>query len=156
LAPVFSLPSDSEPPDRNSQNALSRLTEISTRLADLNERLRNELDDSRKSSLELRNTLEQSRIELDGLRAELEILRRTSTELSGRAEILNQESEELRTALTKAENSLMNLEQSFASYRMAAEARIAHLERNGRFLKYGLIVSALLALSGWTAFAVSF
>jgi chromosome segregation ATPase len=134
---------------------LSRLTEISTRLAALNERLRSELEDSRKNSAELRDTLGRSRSELDGLKTELETLRRTSQELLSRAETSNQELEGLRTALTKAESSLTSLELSFASYRMTAEARIAYLEQSGRFFKYGFFAALLLALGGWTAFALS-
>jgi chromosome segregation ATPase len=149
------LPSDSEPPDENSQDALSRLSRISTRLAELNERLRTELEDSRKSSLELQDMLGRSKIELDGLKTELEALRRTSQELLTRAETSNQELEELRTALTRAESSLTSLEQSFASYRMTAEARIAYLESRGRLFKYGFFAASLLALGGWTAFALS-
>jgi chromosome segregation ATPase len=155
LPRAFALPSDSEPPGRNSEDALSRLSEISTRLAELNERLRTELEDSRKSSLELQNTLTRSKNELDGLKTELETLRKTSQELLDRVEISNRESEELRTALTKAEDSLTSLEQSFASYRMTAEGRIAYLESRGRFFMYGFFAASLLALSGWTAFALS-
>jgi septal ring factor EnvC (AmiA/AmiB activator) len=154
LSRAFAQSSDSELPGGNSQDALSRLIGISTRLAGLNERLRTELEDSRKSSLELRDTLERSKTELDGLRTELEDLRRTSQELSARAETSSQELEGLRTALTRAESSLTNLEQSFAAYRMTAEARIAYLERSGRFMKYGLAAAVLLALGGWTAFAL--
>jgi predicted nucleic acid-binding Zn-ribbon protein len=94
-----------------------------------------------------------SKKELEELRQELETLRQTSTWLSGKAESLNQESDGLRQALMKAENSLRSLEQSFAIYRMSAEERIRYLERQRSFLKYGVIIGAVLALSGWTAFA---
>jgi chromosome segregation ATPase len=151
------LPDDSEGSGtdsaENSPRALSRLTEISTRLAQLNETLRNELEDSRKSSQELRATLEKSKNELDGLRIELEALRRSSAELLNRAELSSQESEGLREALTKAESSLTSLELSFAAYRMSAEGRIEYLERNSRLYKYAFFAAAFLALGGWTAYA---
>jgi predicted nucleic acid-binding Zn-ribbon protein len=103
----------------NSSGVHSRLLEISTRLAVLNERFR----------------------------TGLETLRQTSIAISDRAETSNQELEGLREALTKAESSLMNLEQSFAAYRMSAEARIARLESRGRLFKYGFFAALLLALS---------
>jgi chromosome segregation ATPase len=159
LPRVYSLPSDPAGTGTNSagnsRNELARLIEISTKLAALNERLRNELDGSRKSSAELSNTLTASRTELDGLRTELESLRRASRELLSRAELSNQELNGLREALRKAESSLTNLEQSFGAYRMAAESRIAYLEKSGRFLKYGLIAAAVLAAGGWAAFAAA-
>jgi chromosome segregation ATPase len=153
------LPSD--PPGNgtgsagSSRNELSRLIEISTKLAELNERLRNELADSRKSSTELSNMLMTSKNELDALRTELEFLRQTSAELLSRAELSSQESSGLREALKKAESSLTSLEQSFGAYRTAAESRIARLEKSGRFFKYAFIAGAVLAAGGWAAFAVA-
>jgi predicted nucleic acid-binding Zn-ribbon protein len=132
-----------------------RLIEISTRLGEINGRLRNELEDSRKNSAELSNMLRTSKTELDGLRIELEALRTTSTGLLSKAELSNQESSGLREALRKAEFSLTSLEGSFGAYRTAAEARIASLEKSGRFFKYGFFAGTLLALGGWTAFALS-
>jgi chromosome segregation ATPase len=139
----------------NSRNELSRLIEISTRLAGLNERLRTELADSRRNSAELSNMLGASKTELDTLRAELEALRLTSTGLLNKAELSNQELNGLREALRRAESSLTSLEQSFGAYRMTAESRIAHLERSGRVFKYGFIAAAVLGIGGWTAFALS-
>jgi predicted nucleic acid-binding Zn-ribbon protein len=132
-----------------------RLTEISARLSEINGRLRSELEDSRKNSAELSNMLTTSKRELDGLKTELESLRKTSTGLLSKAELSNQESSGLREALRKAESSLTSLEQSFGTYRTAAEARISYLEKSGRFFKYGFFAGALLALGGWTAFALS-
>ncbi|MDR1618643.1 MAG: hypothetical protein LBS06_06305, partial [Treponema sp.] len=118
LPPVFSLP-DSET-ETETGDELSRLLEISTRLVSLNEKLRNELADSKKNSAELSNMLLSSKGELDNLRKELEDLRKTSAALMSGAENSNRESDGLRTALTKAGNSLRNLEQSFENYRMHA------------------------------------
>jgi chromosome segregation ATPase len=153
--PLWSSPS--EPPESKTDcgNELSRLIEISTRLAELNGTLRNELAGSRKTSTELSGLLAASKIELGELRAELERLRRTSTELLNRAEISNRESCGLRAALTKAETSLVSLEQSFGAYRTAAEKRTARLEGLGRFTTYGFVISAVLALAGWAAFGIS-
>jgi predicted RNase H-like nuclease (RuvC/YqgF family) len=153
--PLFSSPSG--PPDSktDSGNELSRLIGISTRLAELNETLRNELAGSRKNSTELSGLLAASKTEAEELRTELERLRQTSTELLSSAEISNRESDELKAALMKAETSLASLELSFGAYRTAAEARITRLERRGRFTALGFIVSAVLALSGWAAFGIS-
>ncbi|MDR1898513.1 MAG: hypothetical protein LBQ55_00725, partial [Treponema sp.] len=124
MPPVFSLPEDTAADETETGNELSRLLEISTRLVSLNERLRNELADSKKNSAELSNMLLASRRELETLRTELEDLRNASAALMNGAERSSQESDGLRTALTKAGNSLRNLEQSFENYRMSAEARI--------------------------------
>jgi chromosome segregation ATPase len=157
LPRAYSLPSD---PRGNgtgsagsSQNELARLIEISAKLAELNETLRNELADSRKNSAELSNTLVTSKNELDALRTELESLRRTSAGLLSKAELSSQESSGLREALKRAESSLTNLERSFGAYRMTAESRIASLEKSGRLFKYASIAGAVLAIAGWTAFA---
>jgi septal ring factor EnvC (AmiA/AmiB activator) len=136
-----------------SASELSRLVEISTRLAKLNETLRNELEGSKRNSVELERTLESSKVELDALRSELESLRTTSIELERSAERSATASVELRTALSKAESSLTNLEASFESYRTAAEAKIAHLERKARVNKIAAVVFGSLALGGWAAFA---
>ena len=158
LSRGYALPSDPAGSGDNStgssQNELSRLIGISTRLAELNERLRTELADSRRNSAELSNTLGASKTELDTLKAELEALRQTSTALLNRAELSNQELNGLREALRRAESSLTSLEQSFGAYRMTAESRIARLERSGRLFKYGFIAAAVLAVGGWTAFAI--
>jgi septal ring factor EnvC (AmiA/AmiB activator) len=153
LPPLFSLPDSGT--GTEAGNELSRLLEISTRLSSLNEKLRNELADSKKNSAELSNMLLSSRGELENLRKELEDLRKTSAALMSEAENSNRESDGLRAALTKAGNSLRNLEQSFENYRIYAEARIAYLEGQGRFLKYGLAGALVLTLSGWIAFGIS-
>jgi chromosome segregation ATPase len=152
---LYSLPSDTAGNGTSLPGELTRLIEISTRLGELNETLRSELENSRKNSAELSNMLMNSKAELDGLRGELESLRRTSTELLNKAELSNQESKRLREALTKAESSLTSLEQSFGDYKMAAEARISSLEGSGRFYKYGFFAGIILALSGWAAFALT-
>jgi uncharacterized coiled-coil DUF342 family protein len=136
-------------------NELSRLLEISTRLVSLNEKLRSELADSKKNSAELSNMLSASKGELETLRKELEDLRKTSAALMSGAEHSNRESDGLREALTKAGNSLRNLEQSFENYRMHAEARIAYLEGRNRLFKYGFAGALVLAASGWIAFGIS-
>ncbi|MDR0314253.1 MAG: hypothetical protein LBI14_11740, partial [Treponema sp.] len=130
---------------QNSSAALNRLTEISNQLSLLNERLRNELLDSRQNSRELQNMLELSKQELDGLRQELERLRIVSAELSNRAENSLTESTELLTALKRAESSLVSLEQSFAAYRLAVEQRIQRLERENKLWKWGCIAAGVLA-----------
>jgi chromosome segregation ATPase len=155
LPPLFSLPSDQDPPAANSSSELTRLREISTRLSEINETLRNELADSKQSSVELSNMLETSRNEFEQLKTELTPLRDRSTELLNAALRSEQELNGLRTALRKAESSLMSLEQSWESYRSGAEQRIRRLERNKRWY-IGLIIGSLAAAAGgWTAFAVS-
>jgi uncharacterized membrane-anchored protein YhcB (DUF1043 family) len=124
---------------------LNRLTEISNQLSLLNERLRNELLDSRQNSRELQSMLELSKQELDSLRQELEHLRIVSAELLSRAEYSLTESTELLTALRKAESSLVSLEQSFGAYRLAAEQRIQRLERENTLWKWGCIAAGVLA-----------
>jgi septal ring factor EnvC (AmiA/AmiB activator) len=151
--PAFSLDTAQDATAKVSASELSRLVEISTKLATLNETLRNELEGSKRNSGELARTLESSKAELDALKKELESLRTTSIELAHSAENSVTELTELRKALSKAESSLTNLEASFESYRSAAEAKIARLERKARFEKVGLIVLGSLALGGWSAFA---
>jgi chromosome segregation ATPase len=147
VPPVYGLPGE-EP-------ELTRLLDISTRLSELNERLRSELEDSRKSSTELLATLETSRSELEQLKQELTPLRNSSMELLTRAERSEQELSGLRAALRKAESSLVSLDVSYGAYKTAAEARIRRLERSGRWMKYAVIGLAIFAAGGWTAFAVT-
>ena len=135
-----------------SVNALNRLLEISGQLSNLNERLRNELQDSRQSSRELQTMLEASKQELDGLRRELgtlkqelEVLQNTSAELLSKAENSQTELAGLRAALRKAESSLTSLELSFAAYREAAENRMSSLEKEKRLWKWGCIAAGVLA-----------
>lgn len=127
-----------------SASELERLAEISTRLSLLNERLKTELEDSRRSSGELAALLESSRLELEALRLELEASRTTSTGLALRAESSERDSSSLREALTKAQDSLESSATSFEAYRRAAEARLRRAERGKRLL-------ALAAASGWAA-----
>ena len=138
----------------NSENALNRLIGISEQLSTLNERLRSELQDSRRSSRELQTTLESSKQELNGLKHELETLRNSSTELLIKAENSQTESAALQTALRKAESSLTNLELSFEVYRQAAENRISGLERQNRLWKWGCIGAGILAAGFGTALLV--
>jgi chromosome segregation ATPase len=157
--PVSSLPQE---PDLNGnsstgilQSELSRLIEISTRLGELNEMLRSELENSRKNSAELSVMLETSKAEATSLRYRLEALHQESTELLSRAELSSMESEELRAALKKAESSLMSLELSFNAYRLSAEAKMAALEKQNRRFKYTIAGAVVLALSGWLAFGLN-
>jgi len=152
--PLFTLeegPGNQE----NSGSALNRLIEISDQLSQLNERLRNELQDSRQNSRELQTMLEASRQELDGLKQELRILRGASTELLSKAENSLLESTELLTALKKAESSLLSLELSFALYRETAEQKIKSLEKQGKFWKWGCIAAGILAVGFGTLLVVS-
>jgi uncharacterized coiled-coil DUF342 family protein len=138
-----------------SEGELTRLLEISARLSELNEALKNELEGSRKSSDELLNMLEASKRELDELKKELTPLRQDSMELLNKATISIEELNELRMALRKAESSLMSLDVSYGAYRAAAETRIKRLERGRRWYTYAVITAALCAAGGWTAYAVT-
>jgi septal ring factor EnvC (AmiA/AmiB activator) len=151
LPPLAGLPSDLPPPE-TEQSALSRLLEISTRLGELNETLRNELESSRRNSTELSATLETSRRELERLKAELEPLRMNSIQLLEAAQNSEQELNGLREALRKAESSLMSLELSWEAYRLSAESRIAGLERKARTYRWALVVAALIGVGGWSAY----
>ena len=153
----------------NSEHALNRLIEISAQLSTLNERLQSELQDSRRSSVYLQNMLETSRWELDALRLELAILRQeletlkqeqeflqlSSTLLLTRAENSQTELSALKTALRKAESSLMSLELSFAAYREAAEGRVNALAREKALWKWGCIGVSVLAVGFGTAFLIA-
>ena len=110
-----------------SATELARLSEISTRLATLNERLRIDLESSRSSLRGLEDSLASSTLELATLRLELEESRRNSSELATVAERSAQESTALREALTRADGSLRSLEASFAAYKTEAESRILRL-----------------------------
>ena len=139
----------------SSENALSRLIEISAQLSTLNERLREELQDSRRSSRELQNMLESSRRELETLRSELEVLHNSSRRLLSGAENSQTESAGLLTALRKAEASLMSLELSFTAYRETAEGRIKTLEREKTLLKWGCVCAGALAAGFGTAYLLA-
>jgi len=143
-APASSWPQAAAAPSPVSTSELARLAEISTRLEALNERLRNELADSKRNSSELAALLGSSRLELEALRSELESSRRISTELGERAASSASESTALRTALTKADDSLRSLESSFEAYRRAAEARIRKVE-------LGRAAAVAAAAAGWLA-----
>jgi len=141
-----------------SGSALNRLIEISGQLSTLNERLQNELQDSRRSSRELQTMLESSKRELDGLRLELgtlkqelETLRNNSAELQTAAENSQTELAAVLAALRKAESSLTSLELSFDAYRQAAEKRINSLEKQNRFWKWGCVAAGVLAAGFGTA-----
>jgi len=136
----------------NSGSALNRLIEISTQLSSLNERLSEELQNSRQSSWELQIMLESSKKELEELRQELAVLRNSSMELLTKAENSQTELTTLEEALRKAGSSLMSLELSFASYREAAEGRIKTLEKEKRLWKWGGIAAGVLAAGFGFAF----
>ena len=152
---LWALESGEAESEGNSGNALNRLIAISGQLSSLNERLRNELQDSRRSSWELQTMLEASRQELGGLRQELETLRISSTELLIKAESSLMESAALMTALRKAESSLMSLELSFAAYREASERRISLLAREKRLWKWGCAAAGVLATGFGTALIIT-
>jgi chromosome segregation ATPase len=133
---------------------LTRLLEISTKLSELNEQLRNELDSSRKNSTELSRMLETSKNELDLLKAELEPLRLNSQALRNTA--LNSEPElnALKAALKKAGTSLTSLESSYSTYRTAAESQLTKIKNNNRLLRYTAVTLGITTLSGWLAFGL--
>ena len=141
---AFGQSSQAGEPRRISASELERLAEISRRLLLLNERLKTELEDSRRSSEDLAALLESSRRELEALRLELEASRTISTGLASRAESSERDSASLREALTRAQVSLESSTTSFEAYRRAAEARLRRAERGKRLL-------ALAAASGWAA-----
>ena len=146
--PLYSLESGPTVSGSVSENELSRLIEISNQLADLNGRLRNELEDSRKNSKSLQDTLGKSKEDLDALRAELELLRAASTALLSTQEESQMDLALLQTALTKAESSLTSLEQSFAAYRQTAELRIARLEKARGGWRIAFLAACGAALAG--------
>lgn len=125
-----------------SASELAQLSEISTRLASLNEKLRIELEASKSSSAGLALSLENSTRELEALRLELDRLRTNSSELELRAKNSERESTALSEALRKADDSLRSLEVSFADYRKAAEARLF-------FLGFGTVAALIAAAAGW-------
>jgi predicted nucleic acid-binding Zn-ribbon protein len=99
--------------------------------------------------------LEKSRNELELLRTELEPLRNTSTALRNAASQSEQELTALKTALRKAETSLMNLEISYSAYRTATESQLARTNKTNRVFRYVALTLGAAALAGWTAFAVT-
>ncbi|HUX41856.1 MAG TPA: hypothetical protein VMV83_11885 [Rectinemataceae bacterium] len=141
VSPEASVSAPATP--RISASELERLSAISTRLAELNERLRTELEVSRRNSSGLEASLADSTQELGELRLELERFRLISSELELRATSSERESIALSEALRKAEDSLRSLEVSFADYRKAAEARSLRIS----LLSLG---AGLAALAGWT------
>jgi uncharacterized membrane-anchored protein YhcB (DUF1043 family) len=152
--PVFSLDSVPVPQTNSSERELSRLIEISSQLTLLNEKLRNELEDSRKNSLDLRNTLEKSKNELDELREELEALRTASAALLNTQNESQTDLTALQAALTKAGNSLASLEQSFAAYKIQAELQIGRLEKTNRIWKWGCAALGVTA-AGFAAWGIT-
>jgi septal ring factor EnvC (AmiA/AmiB activator) len=154
LLSAFCLPLYASPPDPSAPE-LTRLLEISTRLSELNEQLRNELDSSRRNSTELSTMLEKSRNELERLKAELEPLRNNSTALQTTASRSEQELNGLRTALKKAETSLMNLEISYSAYKKTTESQLSQIKKINRVFRYLTIGIGVTAIAGWTAFGVT-
>jgi septal ring factor EnvC (AmiA/AmiB activator) len=146
--PAVLAQSSSPASEASSGSELRRLTEISQRLSALNEQLRNELDGSRKSLAELQSTLGHSKEEISALKAELEASRLTSDALLNTAERSQMDLNGLRTALTKAGNSLQSLEQSFAAYRQMAELQIASLEQSRKRWRTGFFVASAVAVGG--------
>ncbi|MDR1252832.1 MAG: hypothetical protein LBK62_11820 [Treponema sp.] len=146
--PLYSLESGQTVSGSVSENELSRLIEISNQLVDLNEKLRSELEDSRKNSKSLQDTLGKSKEELDALRTELEHLRTASTALLNTQEKSQTDLALLQTALTKAESSLTSLEQSFAAYRQTAELQIARLEKARGGWRVAFLAACGAALAG--------
>ena len=129
----------------NSASTLNRLTGILNQLSTLNEKLRNELQDSKQSSASLQIMLEASKQELGSLKQELGVLRIVSTELLSKAESSQTELTALRETLKKAESSLLSLELSFAAYREASEQNIKRLEHEKKLWKWGCIAASILA-----------
>ncbi len=134
VSPEASVSAPATP--RISASELERLSAISTRLAELNERLRTELETSRRNSSGLEASLADST-------RELERFRQILSELELRATNSERESIALSEALRKADASLRSLEASFADYRKAAEAR-------SRGLALFTLGAGLAALAGWT------
>ena len=153
--PLCSLESETQGTGSVSGSELSRLIEISNQLASLNERLRSELEDSRKSSLNLRDTLGKSKEELDALKAELEGLRAASTALLSTQEESLADLDLLRTALTKAGSSLTSLEHSFAAYRQTAELQITRLEKARNGWRIAFFAACGAALAGGAAAVIA-
>jgi chromosome segregation ATPase len=157
--PLWCQEAATPPNSVNSGNELTRLVEISARLALLNETLRTELAGSRKSSEDLALSLGTSKSELASLRFELEELRTelgssrlVSSGLATSAESLEKESLALREALRRADSSLLSLEASFADYRTTAEVRTRTLEKSGAATRLWGWLASVLAAAGWTAF----
>ena len=161
-APLWCQDTATPPNSANLGNELTRLVEISARLALLNETLRTELAGSRKSSEDLALSLGTSKSELASLRFELEELRTelgssrlVSSGLATSAENLEKESLALREALRRADSSLLSLEASFADYRTTAESRTLSLEKSGVVSRLWNWIASLLAVAGWSAFILA-
>jgi DNA repair exonuclease SbcCD ATPase subunit len=153
--PLCSLESGPGENGNSLESELSRLLEISNQLSALNGRLRNELEDSRTNSRNLRSTLEKSKEELDVLKVELEQLRAASTALLNTQEESQTDLTLLRTALTKADTSLTNLEQSFAAYCQTAELRISSLEKSRKGWRIAFFAACGAAVAGSLAAALA-
>lgn len=138
----------SEGPTASLRPTPSRLEEISKRLAILNEELRKELEDSKRSSEELAILLESSRAELTGLQE-------SSAALVIRATNSEQELTALLTALERAHVSLTSLEKNFAAWKALSDATIADLEASRARERWLCVALGALALGGWTAFLLS-
>ena len=88
------------------------------------------------------------------LRQELETLQFNSTELLTRAESSQVELTGLKTALRRADSSLMSLELSFAAYREASQARINVLAREKTLWKWGCVAAGALAAGFGAAYLI--
>lgn len=154
-SPALSFGEEPNQTDNYYENELLRLTEISMQLGRLNERLKNELENSRKNSSELENRLKASKTELEQLQAELKALQSSLIELRLNVTTSLQESKQLKDSLQKTEDSLQSLEQSFNNYKTAAEQELKRLEQSRNRYRLLLIIAGTFAVSGWSAFGLS-
>lgn len=128
------------------ESELARCLAISTRLAQISTELERKLKDSEEISSSLLSELAALKLELAALKLEL-------ADLSSRLESSEVRSARLSEELTKAESLLGSLEASFSAYKLAAEAKITHLE--GQRLAWGaggvvlgVVLGAVLGLLG--------
>jgi chromosome segregation ATPase len=124
LAPVISPLSASAAEASPLPSAIERLSQISTRLALLNERLQAELRLCQTNLANLKLQLAASGLELETLTRQLAESKTQIDELAR----LNQTSQEdlaaLRESLAKAQSSLTNLQTSLDAYKRKADAEI--------------------------------
>lgn len=105
-------------------NAIERLSQISTRLASLNERLQIELRECRTNLSSLRFQLAASSLEMQTLERQLQDSKKQIEELESLNQISVKVLEGLRESQTKAESSLANLQTSLSDYTRKANAEI--------------------------------
>ncbi len=127
---------------------LWRLKAISERLQAISVEQNLQLGNSRKKIDSLLSELADLRKELSELKDE-SIALRLSAETSAARSI------SLEAEVTRLDSLASSLEASFKSYRTAAEAEIARLERKSKILGWVATSAAVLALSGWGAWASS-